>query len=115
MQHARATLSPSVLNTWLVLALALGLGGLALLLGVGWHLAFEGHRRIGLSVGRSDLDTALLFDLALLLVGSLATAWGWLIARNVEWVRARQATLARASMASSTSSLVVINPRSSAT
>lgn len=97
MQHSRA-----VLGTWLALALVLGLGGLALLLGVGWHLVFEGHRRIGLSVASSSagLDHELVFDLALMVLGSIAAAWGWLIVRNVEWVRARQAERARTSIAS---------------
>jgi hypothetical protein len=90
------------LGGWLALALVLGLGGLALLLGVGWHMVFEGHRRIGLSVASStgSVDDTLLFDIALMLLGSLAAAWGWLIARNVEWVRARQAARARTSIAS---------------
>lgn len=109
MQHSRA-----VLAAWLALALVLGLGGLALLLGVGWHLAFEGHRQLGPRLARPELDTQLLFDLALMMFGVLAAGWGWLIARNVEWVRARQATLARATIASPTSSLAVIDPRSSA-
>lgn len=74
----------------MALALVLGLGGLSLVVGVGWHMAFEGHRRIGLSVGRSDFDTTLAFDLGVMAFGLLAAAWGWLIARNVEWVRSRQ-------------------------
>lgn len=97
VQHSRA-----VLGTWLALALVLGLGGLALLLGVGWHMVFEGHRRIGLSVASStgSVDHELLFDVGLMVLGSIAAAWGWLIARNVEWVRARQAERARTSIAS---------------
>lgn len=91
VQHSRA-----VLRTWLALALVLGLGGLALTLGVGWHLAFEGHRHIGLASSVAPtLDDTLLFDLGAMLFGLICAGWGWLIARNVEWVRGRQLELAR--------------------
>lgn len=88
MLHSNASL-----RFWMALAIVLGLGGTMLVLGVGWHLVFEGHSRPGLSVGRTDLDTALVFDSGLIAFGVLAAGWGWLIARNVERVREFQLRL----------------------
>lgn len=71
----------------------LGLCGVSLVVGVGWHAVFEGHSRPGLSVGRTDFDPALAFDAGLIAFGVLAAGWGWLIARNVERVREYQLRL----------------------
>ncbi len=85
--------SSLVLRSWMALAIVLGLGGVALALGVGWHVVFEGHSRPGLSVGRTDFDPGLAFDAGLIAVGVLAAGWGWLIARNVERTREAQLRL----------------------
>jgi hypothetical protein len=77
----------------MALAMLLGLGGMSLVLGVAWHVVFEGHRRPGLSVGRTDFDPALAFDAGLIAFGVLAAVWGYLIARNVERVREYQLRL----------------------
>ncbi|MFV8751488.1 hypothetical protein ACNOYE_13165 [Nannocystaceae bacterium ST9] len=84
--------SKLALRSWMALAIVLGLGGVTLMLAVGGHVVFEGHSRPGLSVGRTDFDPALAFDLALIVFGALAAVWGWLIARNVEWVDEFQRT-----------------------
>jgi hypothetical protein len=85
--------SNTALRSWMALAIVLGVGGMMLVLGVGWHVVFEGHRRPGLSVGRTDFDPALAFDAGLIALGVLAAGWGWFIARNVERVREYQLRL----------------------
>ena len=79
--------SKLALRSWMALAIVLGLGGLTLALGVGWHMVFEGHSRPGLSTGRTDFDLALAFDAGLIALGVVAASWGWKIARSVEGVR----------------------------